>query len=137
MSSKKRSRRPPPRKSTATRQRATGASGASAASGQRGAPFYTPGGSPFRHSVEKASAPLLLMLTQAPRWIVTFVPLILVLLGFFLPLALGLVALAIFFLFTGWLAYLSWPRADLKARLIRVAMLALVIALTVLRIARS
>ncbi len=77
------------------------------------------------------------MLTQAPRWIVTFVPLILVLLGFFLPLALGLVALAIFFLFTGWLAYLSWPRADLKARLIRVAMLALVIALTVLRIARS
>lgn len=87
--------------------------------------------------MEKASAPLLLTLTQAPRWIVTFVPLILVLLGFFLPLALGLVALGIFFVFTGWLAYLSWPRADLKARLIRVVMLALVVALTVVRVSRS
>ena len=39
-------------------------------------------------------------------------PLALLLLGFFLPLAIGLVFLAIFFVFTGWLAYLSWPRTD-------------------------
>lgn len=86
--------------------------------------------------MEKASAPLLLTLTQGPRWVIMFAPLALVLLGFFLPLPYGYVALGIFLVFTGWLAYLSWPRADLKARLIRIGMFALVIALIVIRATR-
>jgi hypothetical protein len=90
----------------------------------------------LRHSVERTSAPVLLLLTGLPRWVVMFAPLALVLLGFFLPLAPGLVALGIFFLLTGWLAYLSWPRADLRARAIRLAMFALVIALVVIRVTR-
>jgi hypothetical protein len=66
-----------------------------------------------------------------------FAPLALLLLGFFLPLAIGLVFLAIFLLFTSWLAYLSWPRTDARAKLIRVAVFALVVALAAIRVARS
>jgi hypothetical protein len=79
---------------------------------------------------------MLVYLTSLPRPVVMFTPLALILLGFFLPLAFGLVALALFLLLTGWLAYLSWPRADGKARVIRIAMFALVIALVVVRVVR-
>ena len=67
----------------------------------------------------------------------TFGPLIFLVLGFILPIVLGVIALAIFFTYTAWLAYLSWPRTDLRARLIRFAMLALVIGLIVVRVVRS
>jgi hypothetical protein len=75
--------------------------------------------------------------SRKPRPAIMFAPLVLLLLGFFLPLALGIVALAIFLLFTAWLAYLSWPRTDARARLIRAAMFLLVIGLIVLRVTRS
>jgi hypothetical protein len=76
-------------------------------------------------------------MTQLPRIVMMLLPLALLLLGFFLPLAIGLAFLALFFVFTGWLAYLSWPRTDAPARLLRVGMFALVIALAVIRIVRA
>jgi hypothetical protein len=75
--------------------------------------------------------------TRRPRPAMTFGPLIFLILGFILPVVAGVVVLAIFFTYTAWLAYLSWPRTDLRARLIRFAMLLLVIGLIVLRIVRS
>lgn len=87
--------------------------------------------------MERASAPALVLMTQLPRIVMMLLPLALLLLGFFLPLAIGLVFLGLFFVFTGWLAYLSWPRTDARGRLLRVAMFALVIALAVIRIARA
>ncbi len=99
--------------------------------------FYTQGATPFRLAVEKQSAPFLMSMTQMPRSLVAFSPLVLILLGFFLPLVPGLIALAIFLLLTGWLAYLSWPTADTRARILRVVMFALVIGLAVLRITRG
>lgn len=77
-----------------------------------------------------------MLLTQLPRLVMMLTPLVLLLLGFFLPLAIGLVFLAIFVVFTSWLAYLSWPRTDAMAKVIRIAMFALVIALAAIRIAR-
>jgi hypothetical protein len=77
-----------------------------------------------------------MLLTQLPRIAIMLVPLVLLLLGFFLPFVFGIIALALFLLFTTWLAYLSWPRTDARARLIRVAMFVLVVALVVTRIAR-
>ncbi len=135
MSPKKRAgRRPAPRKSAP-------ANPANRSGGGRrpepAAPFYTPGSSALRHSVERVSAPALVLLTQLPRVVMMLAPLVLLLLGFFLPLAIGLVFLALFLLFTAWLAYLSWPRTDARARLIRVAVFALVIALAVIRIVRN
>lgn len=135
MSPKKRAgrpgQRPAPRKNAASRPRKATAAQPPAE------PFYTPGSSSFRRSVERASAPALVLLTQMPRLLIAVAPLALLLLGFFLPLVIGLVFLAIFFVFTGWLAYLSWPRTDAKAKLLRVAIFALVIALAVIRIARA
>jgi hypothetical protein len=87
--------------------------------------------------VERRSAPALVLLTQLPRFVMMVAPLALLLLGFFLPLTIGLVFLALFFVFTGWLAYLSWPRTDATAKLIRFAMFAVVIALAAIRIARA
>ena len=137
-SSKKPNRRTPPRKSPAAGQPAARSQKAAGRpSGSRETPFYTPTSKPLRKSIERASAPALMLMTQLPRPVVMFTPLVLVLLGFFLPLAIGLVFLGLFFLLTSWLAYLSWPRADLRARLIRVAMFALVIALAVLRVTRG
>ena len=136
MSPKKRAPRkagPPPRKGTPAKPRNSGGS----AGGRASTPFYTPGGSAFRQSVERASAPALVLLTQMPRIVMMLAPLALLLLGFFLPLAIGLVFLVVFFVFTGWLAYLSWPRTNTSAKLIRIAMFVLVIALAAIRIARS
>lgn len=137
MSPKKRAgrpaRQPAPRKSAPSNPRNQPARGGARAA----APFYTPGSSPFRRSVERASAPALVLLTQLPRIIVMLLPLALLLLGFFLPLAIGLAFLALFLIFAAWLAYLSWPRTDARARLIRVAIFALVIALAAIRIARA
>jgi hypothetical protein len=99
--------------------------------------FYTPTSSPFRRSVERRSAPLLVLMTRLPRVVMMILPLAFLLLGFFLPLGIGLAFLALFFVFTGWLAYLSWPRTDATAKLIRLAMFAVVIALTAIRIARA
>jgi hypothetical protein len=127
-------RQPAPRKSTSARPRRRSIG---ARSSQPATPFYTPGSSPFRRSVERASAPALVLLTQLPRAVMMFAPLALLLLGFFLPLAIGLVFLGIFLVFTGWLAYLSWPRTDGRAKLIRLPVFALVIALIAIRIARS
>lgn len=64
-------------------------------------------------------------------------PLVLLLLGFFLPFVFGMIALAIFLFFTTWLAYLSWPRTDTRARLIRVLMFLLVVALIAIRVSRN
>ena len=144
MSPKKRAQRPaqrpgqrPGQRSPAQRKRAPAKpAGSGPGPQQSGAPFYTPGGSSLRRSIERASAPALVLLTQWPRAVMMFAPLALLLLGFFLPLAFGLVFLAIFLVFTSWLAYLSWPRTDSRAKLIRIAIFALVVALAAIRIAR-
>jgi hypothetical protein len=139
-----------PRKSAGTRPRQAGGAPRQGGSGRHGnapppaASIYTPGGSAFRHSVERVSAPALLLLTRPapgggrkPNRAIALAPLVLLLLGFFLPLILGIIALGVFLLFTAWLAYLSWPRTDVRARLIRIVMFLLVIGLIVLRVSRS
>ncbi len=80
---------------------------------------------------------MLVLLTRGPRLLMSLLPLALLLLGLFLPLALGLIALVVFLLFTGWLAYLSWPRSDTGAKAIRVVMFVLVVGLIVLRLVRA
>lgn len=127
---------PPARKGTPAKPRKS-SGGRSAQPAKSAEPFYTPTSSPLRRSVERASAPAVVLLTQLPRFVMMIAPLALLLLGFFLPLAIGLVFLVIFFVFTGWLAYLSWPRTDAMAKLIRLAMFAVVIALAAIRIAKS
>jgi len=124
-------KRQPPAKRTVGSGRNAGTRASSAT------PFYTPTSSRFRRGVERRSAPILALLTQAPRVLVLLVPLALLLAGFFLPLAVGLVALAIVLAYFGWLSYLSWPSAEIGGKLIRAVMFGVVIALIVVRVAKG
>jgi hypothetical protein len=130
-----RSSQRPPQKRAGQQPPRQAPAGRPAGSQQRS--FYTSGASPFRHAVERRSAPLLVLLRNAPRLVVSLLPLALFLLGLFLPLPYGYIALAVFLLFTGWLAYLSWPNADARAKGIRVLMFLLVIVLIVVRVVRA
>ncbi|MEP7056052.1 MAG: DUF6703 family protein [Actinomycetota bacterium] len=99
-------------------------------------PFLTPGASAFRHSVERRSATALLFLRSMPK---ALPPLVVVgllaggvlLLGLAAALCFGAVA-ALF----GWLLFLSWPALAPQARLVRLAVLAMMVAGIVLSATR-
>jgi hypothetical protein len=87
--------------------------------------------------VEKASAPVLVLLHRLPRVVMGVLPLVLLVLGAFLPVPIALVALALALLLLVWLAYLSWPQAEGRQRAIRLLVPCLVVAIAILRITRG
>lgn len=72
--------------------------------------------------------PLLQRLAQVPVWLPFAVVLVLILGGAWIGGVLGGVAVGIALLAVVWLLYLSWPRLTRIERLMRVTVLALVIA---------
>ena len=72
-----------------------------------------------------------------PRFVVGVAPVVLVVLGLFLPPAIALIPLVLAFLLVLWLSYVSWPVVPPNARFIRVFTLALIIGIAVLRIANG
>lgn len=93
-----------------------------------------PSGSPgLRSQVETASRPLLAALHRQPRPLIPIATVVLVLVGLLAPLPVALVALVVVFAFVAWIAYLSWPAVTLSGRLMRLAMLTLIIVMTVTR----
>jgi hypothetical protein len=103
----------------------------------QGNSFFTPQAGPVRQRVERASAPLLVLLHRLPRPVFGVLPLLLLVLGAFLPIPLALVALALALLLMGWLGYLSWPQATEGQRFMRLVVPALVVAIAVLRITKG
>jgi hypothetical protein len=94
-----------------------------------------PSASPtLRAQVERGSRPLLLRLHGWPRPVLPLLTVVLVLAGVLAPPAVGLVALAVVALFVSWIAYLSWPAVSGSGRLLRVAMVALVVTLALTRL---
>jgi len=97
-----------------------------------------PAGSPapptLRQQVETTSRPLLLRLHQMPRAVVPLATVALVLVGVLAPPVLGLASLAVVALFVTWIAYLSWPAVTGSGRLLRVAMVALLVVLALTRL---
>lgn len=89
--------------------------------------------SPVRASIEKSSLPLLAKLHAMPRLLVPLGTLVLVAVGAFAPLPVAVVALAAVITFVVWIAYLSWPVVSASGRLLRVAMVILVLGLAVTR----
>ena len=83
--------------------------------------------SQFRSMIERRSAPLLLALRGLPGWVPFLALLALVLGGLFAPPPLGAALLAALALIIGWLTYLAWPALAPPGRLLRLAMLALVL----------
>jgi len=87
----------------------------------------------LRTWIERTSRPLLAQLHALPRLLTPAATLVLIALGAFAPAPLALVAFVILFLFISWIAYLSWPIVPTSGRLMRLAMLLLIVVLAVLR----
>ncbi|MFL6130878.1 MAG: DUF6703 family protein [Mycobacteriales bacterium] len=88
---------------------------------------------PLRRAVEQRSAAPLAWLATRPRWIPFVLVLALLVGGLFAPPAVGVVLLAVLLLLLGWLSYLSWPRLAGGGRVVRLAVLALVVVAAVQR----
>lgn len=92
-----------------------------------------PGQRTLRSQVESASRPLLLRLHALPRLLIPIGTLVLIGIGAFTPMPYALIAFGIAFVFVAWIAYLAWPAVPWSGRLIRLAMLALLVALAAVR----
>ncbi len=88
--------------------------------------------SSFRESVERASLPAVTTLSRLPRAVPFLAVLALMVLGIVVQ-GWGWVFIAIVWLFLAWMLYLGWPRLATPERLMRVAILVLVLAVTVTR----
>lgn len=90
-------------------------------------PFLTPGGSPFRHAVERRSAVVAVFLHRLPRALPGLIVIGLLAAGLLAPpLASGIVLLVVAALLA-WLVFLSWPAIKPPAKLIRLLVIAMVI----------
>ena len=89
---------------------------------------------PFRSRVEHAAYPVLDRLERLPRVIPFLAVIALIVVGIVVPrwgfLASALVALGVAFL-----VYYTWPRLTLPERMLRLAVLALIVAITVVQAA--
>ncbi|KGN42156.1 DUF6703 family protein [Knoellia aerolata] len=84
----------------------------------------------LRESLESASAPLLRTIASLPRAVPFLVVLALMVAGALIP-GWGWVLLALVTLFLAWLLVLGWPRLATQERLMRVAVVALALAITI------
>ena len=87
---------------------------------------------PFRSRVEHAAYPVLDRLERLPRFLPFIAVLALIVVGIAVP-RWGFLATALVALLVAFLIYYTWPRLTLPERLMRVAVLALVTAVTVVQ----
>ncbi|MCH8612776.1 DUF6703 family protein [Arsenicicoccus dermatophilus] len=88
----------------------------------------------LRRSVERASTPAAHALAGLPSWATTTAWVVLLVLAAVVGGPIGWVLLALAVAFVAWLLFLAWPYASLNAKLIRVAVLLLGVALVVARL---
>jgi hypothetical protein len=79
------------------------------------------------------SAPVLMRLTRLPRLLVPALMGVLILVALAAPLAVATAALVVVVAFVGWLTYLSWPVLGAGGRVMRVVVVAMLIAYGVAR----
>lgn len=88
----------------------------------------------FRRGVEQASLPALEVLARLPVWLPFLVLLLLLLGGGFLGGPVGTALVAVALLFILWLLFLSWPRLTAVERVMRLTVLLLFVAVTVVQL---
>jgi len=86
--------------------------------------------SSLRESFERASLPAVTFLSRLPRWVPFLGILALTLAGVLIP-GWGWLLIALVVLVLAWILLLAWPRLTTVERLMRVAVLALMVAVTV------
>ena len=84
----------------------------------------------FRDSIERTSAPVLQRLTALPSAVPFVAVLALMVAGVLIP-GWGWVLVALVALFLTWLLVLAWPRLRGPERLMRVAVIAIAVAIAV------
>lgn len=77
---------------------------------------------------------MLVFLSKLPKAVPALLVLALVAAGLYAPPAVGSVVLLFVAAVLGWLAYLSWPRIPAPGRLVRLAVVALVVAYALSRL---
>lgn len=90
----------------------------------------------LRKTVERFSAPVLIKLTNMPRYVLPIALVVLVFAGFYYPGILGGLCLVVVDVFIGWLTYLSWPVDVTKKRAVRVFVFLVLVTLTVSQFAK-
>jgi hypothetical protein len=86
----------------------------------------------FRRNVERRIGPFVALAAQLPRWVPFLVVGALVVSGLLLQGVAGAVILLLLVLLLGALLFLSWPALQPPARLIRLAVLVLLLVRAVL-----
>jgi hypothetical protein len=86
---------------------------------------------PFRRRVEQRSTAVLSRLRSFPTWLPLVVALALTVAGLAIRGPLGAAFLLILAALLGWLCYLGWPTLPSNARLVRLLVLAIVLAVAV------
>lgn len=95
-------------------------------------PGPSPTASPsWRHRLERTSYPILLWLTQLPKWVLGVVTAGVLLGGLMAPAPWAPVLLGLVAAFVTWLLILAWPRLDATPRLLRCTVVAALIAIIV------
>lgn len=85
------------------------------------------------NAFERASLPATRFLAGLPPWVPVVIVFALVLLGGFLG-PWGAIPLGLVVLFLLWMLALSWPRLRPSERLMRIAVVALVVGLTIIKV---
>ncbi|MDN5796562.1 MAG: hypothetical protein L0H79_12515 [Intrasporangium sp.] len=88
----------------------------------------------FRSRIEHASVPWVERMNRIPKPGALLVLLALLAVGAFAPLPWGGIAFLVIALFIGWLIFLTWQRITLPERLMRFAVLALVVAVAIIKL---
>ena len=88
----------------------------------------------MRARIEQASTPAVTALSRVPAFLPFLVMLALMLAGIFVGGTLGTVLLAVPLLFLSWLLFLTWPHLSLAERVMRCAVLLLVVGIAVTQI---
>jgi hypothetical protein len=83
--------------------------------------------SPTRREVSRLSAPLLAWLSLRPKLLLPLVSVGLLIGGLALPPPVGVPLLVLLLLVVAWLSYLSWPVVVGPARVVRLALLGLLL----------
>lgn len=78
--------------------------------------------------MERHSVGPLTRLHTLPRFVLPLLTAVLLILALALPGPVGLLAAAALLLLVTWLTFLSWPRLDAAGRVLRVALIGLLIA---------
>jgi len=91
-----------------------------------------PGG--IRARIENASTPAVTALARVPAAVPFLVMLALMLTGIFVDGVFGTVLLGVPLVFLGWLLFLTWPHLSLSERVMRSAVLLLVVGIAVTQI---